>query len=561
MNSALHYEVEAFDTSRPKLMGRHAAGESFLRGYARHAAADTLLCYARTRKDFEDFERRVAELGGKARPCQWITHGDQAGLGRAGCLFDPAPSLADLAWQRRFSAPSTYSLCGITHTTASENVMDAIGAMMLAPFQSWDAVICTSRAARATIEHVHSCWGAYLAERTGGRVISPLQLPIIPLGVECDEFAAATKSENTRKALRERYGIGKDDVAVLFMGRLSYHAKAHPLPLYLGLKEAAARTQKRIHLIQAGWFGNDSIEKSFVEAAQIFCPSVRALFLDGREPQIRQSIWSAADIFASLSDNIQETFGLTPVEAMAAALPVIASDWDGYRDTVRNNIDGILIPTFMPPAGSGDDLAYRHFAGIDNYDHYIGYVSQCAGVDLRATADAFTALVGDGELRRRMGEAGRKRAREEYDWRVIVTAYQALWADLAERRDRERIVAPRGPGAPAHPLRDDPFSVFSTYPSVALGPDCLAVSMSGVVESDLDRLRSSRMNSFAEEILAPAEEARSLLARVIAESPVPISVLIGADTEPHRRALLLRSLGWLGKMGLVRFEPPVQKSP
>ncbi|MFZ0692576.1 MAG: glycosyltransferase family 4 protein [Alphaproteobacteria bacterium] len=556
MNAALHYEVEAFDTSRPKLMGRHAAGESFLRGYARHAAADMLLCYARTRKDFEDFERRVATLGGGSRPCQWITHGDLAGLGRAGCLFHPAPSLADLVWQRRFSSPGAYSLCGVTHTTASENVMDAIGAMMVAPFQPWDAVICTSRAARATIEHIHSRWSAYLAERTGGKAISPVQLPIIPLGVECDEFAASAKSESDRAGLRNRYGIGKDDVAVLFMGRLSYHAKAHPLPLYLGLEEAAARTQKRVHLIQAGWFANESIEKSFVEAAKIFCPGVRALFLDGRELRIRQSIWFAADIFASLSDNIQETFGLTPVEAMAAGLPVVASDWDGYRDTVRDNIDGIMIPTFMPPPGSGDDLAYRHFAGIDNYDHYIGYVSQCAGVDLRAARDAFTALIGDGELRRRMGEAGRKQAREEYDWRVIVTAYQALWADLAERRRREPAMAPRMPEAPSHPLRDDPFSVFSAYPSFALGPDCLAVSMPGVAESDLDHLRSLRMNSYAEQILAPAEEIRSLLSRVIAESPVPISGLINVNTEPLRRAALLRSLGWLGKMGLLRFEPP-----
>ena len=561
MNSALHYEVEAFDTSRPKLMGRHAAGESFLRGYARHAAADTLLCYARTRKDFEDFERRVAELGGRRRPCQWIAQGDLAGLGRAGCLFHPAPSIADLAWQRRFSSPNAYSLCGITHTTASENVMDAIGAMMVAPFQPWDAVICTSRAARATIEHIHSRWSAYLAERTGGKAISPVQLPIIPLGVECDELAASASSENIRAALRKRYGIGEEDVVVLFMGRLSYHAKAHPLPLYLGLEEAAARTQKRIHLIQAGWFANESIEKSFAEGAKIFCPSVSTLFLDGRESPIRQSIWFAADIFASLSDNIQETFGLTPVEAMAAGLPVVASDWDGYRDTVRNNIDGIMIPTFMPPTGSGEELAYRHFAGIDNYDHYIGYVSQCAGVDLRATADAFTALIGDAELRRRMGEAGRKRAREEFDWRVIVAAYQALWADLAERRSREQVIALRAPGAPAHPLRDDPFSVFSTYPSFVLDPDWLAVSMPGIGLANLDRVRSVRMNSYAEQILAPAEEIRALLSRVIAECPVPISALIGVNTEPHRRALLLRGLGWLGKMGLIRFEPPKPKSP
>ena len=29
-NAAIHYRAEGFDTSRPKLMGRHAAGEGFL---------------------------------------------------------------------------------------------------------------------------------------------------------------------------------------------------------------------------------------------------------------------------------------------------------------------------------------------------------------------------------------------------------------------------------------------------------------------------------------------------------------------------------------------------
>ena len=48
-------------------------------------------------------------------------------------------------------------------------------------------------------------------------------------------------------------------------------------------------------------------------------------------------LWAAADVFLSLVDNIQETFGITPLEAMAAGLPVVASDWDGYRYTMRDS--------------------------------------------------------------------------------------------------------------------------------------------------------------------------------------------------------------------------------
>jgi glycosyltransferase involved in cell wall biosynthesis len=33
---------------------------------------------------------------------------------------------------------------------------------------------------------------------------------------------------------------------------------------------------------------------------------------------------------------------------MAAGIPVVVSDWDGYKDTVRDGVDGFRIPTFKP---------------------------------------------------------------------------------------------------------------------------------------------------------------------------------------------------------------------
>lgn len=163
---------------------------------------------------------------------------------------------------------------------------------------------------------------------------------MIPLGVDCGSFAASELSARARKRLRSEIGLGVEDIAVLFMGRLSYHAKAHPLPMYLGLEAAARAAGKKICLIQAGWFANKHIESEFVGGAREFCPSVKAVFLDGRKPEIRRDVWFAADIFVSLPDNIQETFGITPIEAMAAGLPAVVTDWDGYRDTVEEGITG-----------------------------------------------------------------------------------------------------------------------------------------------------------------------------------------------------------------------------
>ncbi|HRE90473.1 MAG TPA: glycosyltransferase, partial [Myxococcota bacterium] len=71
----------------------------------------------------------------------------------------------------------------------------------------------------------------------------------------------------------------------------------------------------------------------------------------------KQACMAAADVFVSLADNVQETFGLSVIEAMAAGLPVVVSDWDGYKDTVRDGEDGFRVTTTMPPVGAADHIA------------------------------------------------------------------------------------------------------------------------------------------------------------------------------------------------------------
>ena len=136
----------------------------------------------------------------------------------------------------------------------------------------------------------------------------------------------------------------------------------------------------------------------------------------------------------SLSDNIQETFGLTPVEAMAAGLPCVVSDWNGYKDTVADGETGFRIPTTTVGPGAGIDIADRHAAGVDSYDRMIGITSLATAVDVDACADAIARLAGDAALRRRQGAAALARARRLYDWRAVVAAYQDLWSELAELR-------------------------------------------------------------------------------------------------------------------------------
>ena len=131
------------------------------------------------------------------------------------------------------------------------------------------------------------------------------------------------------------------------------------------------------------------------------CSSDLFVRVDGRAPDVRFSIWSVADMFISFSDNIQESFGLTPVEAMAAGLPSVVSDWDGYRDTVRDGLDGFSIPTIAPRGGLGGDLAYWYENDWLSYANYIGAVGQYTAVDLRAAEQAIVDLASNPDLRAR----------------------------------------------------------------------------------------------------------------------------------------------------------------
>jgi hypothetical protein len=342
---------------------------------------------------------------------------------------------------------------------------------------------------------------------------------------------------------------------VLFVGRLSYHAKANPYPMYVALERVAAKSRAKLHLIQAGWFANDEIERGFRAGAHELMPSVAAHFLDGREAAVRAGIWSAGDVFCSLSDNVQETFGLAPVEAMAAGLPGVVSDWNGYKDTVRDGEDGFRVPTIMPGPGAGAELADRLFAGAETYDRFIGAASQAIAVDIDATAAALEKLAADANLRRRFGASAAARARAVFDWRVVIRRHQELWGELAERRRTaaEFPAASPGPGLAANPQALDPFVMFANYPSDTLGPRHRVALGDGGAAGFAAPFARQLSNYCAGDLLTQAEAAK--LAERLATGPASVEELVRL-LPAERRAVAERGIVWLAKYGAARIAKP-----
>ena len=101
-----------------------------------------------------------------------------------------------------------------------------------------------------------------------------------------------------------------------------------------------------------------------------------------------------ADAFVLTSH--YEGFGNVIVEAMACGVPVIATASPGTREIVRDGVDGLLVE--------------RHEAG--------------------AVAAALARVLGDDDVRRRMGDAARTAARR-FALPRVAAEYEALLQDLA----------------------------------------------------------------------------------------------------------------------------------
>ena len=546
--AAILYRRDGYDTSSKRLLGRQAAGEGFLKGLVQHGTADSLYCYAANPTEFSEFCKRIQPWMKRPRKVQWLPHNNPKVLAQAGTIYNPDPTISKLVWQRRFADQQAYSVCGVTHTIASMGVMQSIGDLLIAPVQPWDALICTSVAVKTAIEHLLNNWADYLAQRTGGKPNIQIKLPIIPLGVDCNAFLQGSEAKNSRSHWRQKLGIAQDDIVVLFVGRLCFYAKAHPVPMYLALEQAAQTSNAKVHLLQAGWFEDQKEELSFKDSAKVFCPSVNTIFVDGRQPEIRAAIWSLADIFISLVDNIQETFGLTPIEAMAAGLPVVVSDWNGYQESVRHGVDGLRIPTLMPPP-TGLDLAFDYLGENLNYSAYIAHTSMAAVVDINACAQALTMLMTSRELRQRMAENGRQHAREIYDWKVVIAAYETLWQELAEIRRSATMTAPLRPDAPPHPLCDDPFQLFAHYPTRTLTNDAVLKLGPMAVPERLSEIRKTWITNFgADRRTTVAIDA--VLAAIAKGGPQSVETILNQHPEQNSRELL-RTLTYLLKFNVL----------
>ena len=236
--------------------------------------------------------------------------------------------------------------------------------------------------------------------------------------------APATPVE--RAAARRALALPDDAVVIRVLGRLSPHSKMDMFPLRDAISACFQDSSRsKVHVVAAGWCDDGATYPQSLASA--FAAHGVALTVAQRpSEESKRSLYRSADVFVSLSDNPQETFGLTLLEAQAAGLPCVVTDYDGYRDVVADGVTGYLIPTF----GVADTATLDVMSTLLHRDELHLLLSQSTALDAEALRAALAALFHDAGLRLRMGEAGIERVRSGFLWRHCVSRHLELWHEL-----------------------------------------------------------------------------------------------------------------------------------
>ncbi len=168
-----------------------------------------------------------------------------------------------------------------------------------------------------------------------------------------------------RSQVRKELGASEDDVVLIGVGRLQ------PEKNFDCLVQAIAEVKQRDNL--AVWIAGDGSQKDEIASLISALNLNSTIRMLGYRSDVKKLL-AAADIFVLPSK--AEPFGMSAVEAMMAELPVIGTHGPGLGTIVDDSVTGLLVPP--------DDAA--------------------------GLARAVEKLVGDSQLRAKLGQAGNARA-------------------------------------------------------------------------------------------------------------------------------------------------------
>ena len=548
-NAAIYYASDGYRPAEKGINGRRVAGESFLKGFLRHADVAEFVILAKGTSEADEVAALAKELRPDVpfRPVGMVRPSRIAPLTQ---LYYPAANFAGEAWRRADMGSAAWTISGITHTTSTMGIMQGFFDLRMAPVMDWDAVICTSRAVRASVATQMDLIDAHIRVRFGCEPPPRPMLPVIPLGVHAADFA---RDEAARADLRTRLNCGPEDVVFATIARLTPHEKFDPLPIYIAMQASQKQLKpgQKLHVVFCGVFRHPYAKDVFTKGAAQLMPDVGFLLLDGAKAEDRRATLSGADVFLFMIDNIQETFGLAPLEGMAAGLPCLVSDWDGLKDTVTPEV-GFRVTSRTLGTMHLANESLRLQGGIDDYSQYCAATSAMTEIDMGQMKARILDLAQNPDLRARMGAQALAHVRATYDWSAVVPQFQSLWAEQEQRRVAGLSRSQRIPGQ-LLPVAPSPTLLFASYPTETANTQegrFAACDLTGRL--GLKEVLALRNYPALNRIFASETSIAAILAKIAAQGAkgaTAAEIVAGSDLKPM---FLDRVIMWLLKYDFIR---------
>jgi alpha-maltose-1-phosphate synthase len=216
--------------------------------------------------------------------------------------------------------------------------------------------------------------------------IEPKRVHVIHNGIDPEEY----RPDRGTDAL-ERYGIDPSTPSVVFVGRITHQKGVTHLLDAAGAIDGSAQL-----VLAAGAPDTEELARETETKVERLRAERGGIVWIEKMLERREVVQLLTHATVFVCPSVYEPLGIVNLEAMACETAVVASAVGGIPEVVDDGETGLLVPPADPDA----------------------------------LAAAVNELVADPERARRMGEAGRRRAVEQFSWRAVAEQTVALYEQL-----------------------------------------------------------------------------------------------------------------------------------
>ena len=252
-------------------------------------------------------------------------------------------------------------------------------------------------------------------------------IEVLPVGCDTDGFAPRSRDDLKIRSIREALGVADEQIMILTVGGDATSKGAQEVMHALALIDSQAPDWKYVCKV---WPQPRTVQQNLIDlqqATQLGIDKNVVYTTNVASRNFMPYLLASCDIYAAPSH--LEGFGMIQVEANACAKPVIAINAMAFLDTMVHGENAFLAniaqEVKIGEAELGEDYGFEK-------GHRVVFSSPRTA-DYRACvhdiAKHILTLMRDADLRRRMGEAGRKRAVELFDYRQVAKRFLKIISD------------------------------------------------------------------------------------------------------------------------------------